>query len=172
MKPIDNWENVQASTDFKNLPAGGYVVVIRKATEMTNPNGKAYLEILCDIAEGEFKGFAEGNEKLLRKMDAYSEGKASGLFKRFINSVTASNRGFKWNWNENALVGKIFGVVMYEEDYEKDGEIRTATKIWYPSTYSADDIRNGNFETVKNKKLDKQQPSTAYTPAVDEDVPF
>ena len=154
MQKINDWENVQASSDFASLPAGGYIVVIRKVEDKVNQNGKTYLEIKCDIAEGDFKDMAVDNEKALRKMDAYYGGKANGLFKRFTESVENSNRNFKWNWDESKLIGKVFGVVMYQEEYVKDGDIRIATKIDYTTTTTVDKIRKGDFKLIPMKKLD------------------
>lgn len=153
MERIDNWDEIKATGDYTYLPGNGYVMVVRKATAKINQNNKPYIEILCDVAEGDYKGFAGDNEKAMRRMNAYYKEKSAGLFKRFIESIEQSNARFKWNWDENALVGKIFGVVLFEEEYLKDGELRVATKMDYTTTTAADKIRKGDFKPIKKKTL-------------------
>lgn len=155
MERIEDFENVKAFEDFTALPGGGYVMVIKSVSEGVNHKGTPVLTVLCDVAEGEFKNYAGNNEKALRKMEAYHSKASAGLFKRFINAVEESNRGFKWNWDENKLVGKVFGVVVYNEEYlTQDGEKRIASKIEYKTTTSVEKIRKGDFKPIPMKKLD------------------
>lgn len=186
MQKINDWENVQASGDYKKPGEGGYVFVIDSVLDKTTANGKAYLEILCDIAEGEFAGyakqaeFANGNKYSYRKMKAYYQGKASGMFKRFIEAVAQCNNGFKWDWDEQKLVGMKFGAVLKEREYiDNNGDtpkVALATEIHYPSTTTIEKIRKGDFKLVPIEKLDPSLvPATASVDSGnvdDTDLPF
>ena len=39
-----------------------------------------------------------------------------------------SNPGYTWDWNEQSLVGKLFGGKFREEEYIYNGKIYTSTK--------------------------------------------
>lgn len=53
MKNI-NWNDVQEATERRDLPVGGYVAGICKATDEPT---KERLNIEWEVAEGEFKGY-------------------------------------------------------------------------------------------------------------------
>ena len=53
MKNI-NWNDVQEATERRDLPVGGYVAGICKATDEP---AKERLNIEWEVAEGEFKGY-------------------------------------------------------------------------------------------------------------------
>lgn len=160
MQKIDNWDNVKATGDYARPGAGGYVFVINSVQDKITATGKHYLEIACDIADGEFKGFAKevekqfGNKNSYRIMKAYYEGKAAGLFKRFIDAVTDCNSNYRWDWDEQKLVGKFFGAVLCEREYLKDDNtIGLASEIHYPSTTTIAKIRKGEFKIIPLEKL-------------------
>ena len=55
MRKFNNWENIKAAGDFVALPAGGYIVKIMDAKEVTfsGRNGDfSRLDVSLDIAEG------------------------------------------------------------------------------------------------------------------------
>ena len=81
-------------------------------------------------------------------------------FKGFMTSIEASNPGFKWNWDEKKLAGKLFGGIFGEEEYEKqDGSIGTIVKCRF--VRSVDAIREGKFKIPEIKRL---QPSSLNEP--------
>jgi len=95
------------------------------------------------------------------------------MFKGFIQCVEQSNHnGFKWNWDEQALVGKWIGVVLGEEEYRKqDGSIGTRLNV--VRTKTPEDIRSGNFKVPEKKLLPKEEPTTGFTPIdSDSELPF
>lgn len=50
-------------------------------------------------------------------------------FKTFVTSVERSNPGYKWNWEENTLAGKLFGGVFgLEEFVASDGRVIAFTR--------------------------------------------
>ena len=87
------------------------------------------------------------------------------FFKGFISVIESSNSGFKWDWDEKKLVGKLFGGVFGEEEYEgTDGEIRTSVKC--KQIRSADKIRSDDFTIPDIKKL---SGSTSRAPSTNEE---
>lgn len=161
MKPINNFANVQATTGEFNRPsAGGYCVEILEVKDfpMNAQTGKGdYLKIDYDICHGEFAGYyTKQNERFggtwfANFIRSYKES-AVGMFKHFINCVEESNKGYKWNWEENSLVGKYVGVVIGEEEYLKsDGTV--GVRLAVKEIKTIDQIVNGQFKVPAIKKL-------------------
>ena len=181
MKPISNYENVQASTgDFAKPKAGGYICRIVDVEDVPYDAVKQsgdYLKIYYDIADGEFENYySEANVKFggewwAKFIRSYKE-KALGMFKHFTNCIEASNIGYTWDWNEKALKGKIIGLVIGEEEYEKkDGGI--GVKTYVKDVKTVDDIKQGNYKTPDLKTI----PRATATPNFevledDEQLPF
>lgn len=182
MKPINNYENVQASTgEFARPSAGGYICKIMDVEDVPmNEQGKGdYLRIEYDIADGDFKGYyKEQNDRWGGNWNAsfirsYKE-KALGMLKHFTNCIEQSNAGYEWDWNEMGLIGKVVGLVLGEEEYKNNaGEIKT--KLIVSQIKTVEEIKNGNFKVPAPKKL-TTQPSTndfvPLAPATDDDLPF
>lgn len=188
-----NLENVQEAGEFERLGAGGYVCKITKVTDVpVNENtGKGdYLQIEYDIAEGEYKNYYKKLEESLdfwggKYKVSYKE-KALGFFKRMCSAVNKSNPGFvfdggKQNRDEQTLVGKYIGMVLGEEEYiGNDGNKKT--RLYIKTEKDIKDIRSGNFEVPKLKKLEeKNKTMQSNTDAngfmsipdgSDEEVPF
>ena len=167
MKVIENYENIQASSgEFARPGNGGYILEIVNVTDVpySSQTGKGdYLKIDYDIAVGDFKGYYTAqNERFGGKwfanvIKSYKE-KALGMFKHFTNCVEESNPGFKWNWQEQKLVGLRFGATLQEEEYEKqDGSI--GTRLVVRDIKTVKQIMDGDFKVPTTKKLDK--PVTA-----------
>ena len=184
MRPINNFENVQASSgEFSKPSAGGYCVEILavKDVPMDNNTGKGdYLVIDYDICHGDFKGYyAKQNERFggewfANFIRSYKDS-AAGMFKHFVNCVEGSNVGFKWNWDEKALVGKFVGVVLGEEEYrKKDGTI--GVKLVVKETKTIEQIAKGDFKVPAIKKVAETNPAIGEPKfvemSVDESLPF
>lgn len=178
MKPIKGYDKIQASGDFERLPAGGYVLMIQSATD--DP-AKEYLRITYDIAEGpeahRYLNETAENDYRHQFIRSYKE-KALGMFKAFTNALEASNPGYKWDWKEGALAGKLLGVVLGYEEYEaNDGNVKERLRV--VSCLEADRIRKGDFKVPELKKLKTAAGSATaspvpagFTPMTDEDLPF
>lgn len=189
MKPINNYENVQAITgEFARPTAGGYICKIIDVEDVPmNEQGKGdYLRIEYDIADGEFKGYyKEQNDRWGGNWNAsfirsYKE-KAQGMFKHFINCVEKSNNGYnfddcEWEDREKTLIGKVVGLVLGEEEYKNNaGEIKT--KLVVSQVKTVEDIKNGNFKVPAPKKLAVKNSTNdfaGFTPIEDssDDLPF
>lgn len=175
MKKIDNYENIKENTGFKKLPVGGYIVKILDAKDVPE---KEYLKISFDIAKGDEKGFfAEAYKEDTREdkkwpnagsfVRSYKE-KALPMLKGFTNAIEASNKGYKWDWNEQGLKGKLVGVVIGEEEYiNQKGAVRTRTYV--NAVRSVETIEKGEFKIPELKKVDatKVATTTAAEPYVD-----
>ena len=181
MQKINDWENVEASKDFESLPVGAYAFKIVTVEDKVSQSGKSFLEIKCDVAEGEFKGFASGNEKALRRMRAfYNTPKTNGLFKRFTDAIESCNRGFKWNWDEQKLVGKVFYAVLVGHEYiNNDNKVVVGTEINYVSTMNKEKFDKGDYKVPEIERLDpssvpavEDKEYTPFSNANSDSVPF
>ena len=161
MKPINNYENIQASTgEFSKPTAGGYIIRILEVNDvpLNSKTGKGdYLKIDYDICEGEFANYYKdlnkkfGGDWYANFIRSYKE-KALGMFKHFTNCVEESNRGFEWDWNEKELIGKKLGVVFQEEEYIKnDGSV--GVRLIVNSIKTVEQIVNGDFKVPDRKKV-------------------
>ena len=192
MKPIDNWNDVKASGDFESLPAGGYICQIMSAKEKPNKNTSgSHIELMLDIAEGEYKGFFEHDYKAQSGEEKYWRGSINqnipnessekydmqcGFFKRFTGAVEDSNSGYHWDWNEAGLKNKLCGCVFAEKEKEsKKGTLYLAT--FANEIVPVADIKSGKFKMPEIKRLEKRAQSDmphGFTElkADDGDLPF
>lgn len=185
MNKPQGFDETQAYGELEALPAGGYVCVIKSVeTAFTGntPEGKPYLKILFDIAEGKFKDYFQKRYD----SDTREEKKWSGIWNLFINgyepnttnpkfkglitAVEASNTSFKFDWNEQTLVNKKVGIVFREEEFEgQDGSIHSASKPFY--ALSLEKIVEAKIPA--KKELVKKDSLFDSTPQVmDDDLPF
>lgn len=186
MKPIINYDEIKASDgEFAKPTNGGYCVEILAVKEVpltVDSEGKEkgnYLEIEFDICHGDLAGYYTkqhekwGGEWKAKYYASFKE-KALGMFKHFINCVEESNVGYKWNWDEQTLVGKYIGLILQEEEYRKnDGSVGVSVKAKEAETVH--DIMNGNFKVPQTKKLDTSATNTTpnwSTMDVDDELPF
>lgn len=187
LKPT-NYDEVQAYTgEFETIEPGGYICKITKAEAASTRNNLPMLRILFDIAEGDSKGFYErqwksdegrANRKWRGFYNQITEGKSVPFFKGLITSIEESNAGYKWNWDETTLEGKLFGGVFGREQYRKqDGKLAMATKC--VSIRSVKAIRDG-VEAPADKLLQDGDTYPTSTPPVynfetlkdDDELPF
>lgn len=201
-KPTDYEQAQSYDSDFKRLPAGGYVVEIKKIEETTTRTGKAMLIMSFEIKEGEYAGFfTEQYRKETAGTSQYSnqpkwrgtynvfpltpEGNTNPQYKGLLTSIEKSN-GIRINWNAdyNQFVGKIVGILFREEEFiNYEGNMSVAIKAY--AARPADVIRNNEYEAPKRKVMkDNVGSSNGYVPAAteasgftsvtvdDDDLPF
>lgn len=159
MKPIAGYENIQGSSDFTPLPKDGYVLDIKQAKEITD-NGNPYIEVMFDIAEGEYKDYYKNNYDAQSGEDKKWRGRfrlyeplmdgsekdtwTQKTFKTFTNSLEDSNEGYHWDWDESKWAGKKIGGLFRYKDYQKnDGSTGMVTE--FKRATSVEKIRSGNF---------------------------
>lgn len=154
MKKFDGYDEVQVNNFPERLKLGGHICKVLEAKieqKTSQKDGKQFemLAIKFDIeSPDEQAGFYNRKFNEDAKVNALkakwrgvhritvptneSEDYIKSRFKAFTTSVEESNPGYKWNWEENTLVGKVFGGVFgYEEFTALDGNTITSTKIRY-----------------------------------------
>lgn len=170
IKKPRNWENVKAATDRVQLPAGGYIVKIIGAKQVSYPtqNGSIdRLEIGLDIAEGEYKDFYKAdfdsgkrqNEdykwkgvlRLYIPLDDGSEKDewTQSAFKGMTQAIEESNSGYRWDWDETKLKGKTVGCLFRLEEWAMNGK-----KGWKAQPFKfipIENVRSGKFNEPKFK---------------------
>lgn len=171
------------------LPAGGYVAKIMNA-EVKEYNWGEVLVISFDIAEGEYKDFFanqyrantsedkkwKGNFRITVPQEGnqwYESQKRS--FGNAIACIEESNGGYRWDWDEAKLKGKIVGVLFRNFEWEVNGNTGWSTECGM--FVSTDDIRNGKFKPMKDRPLKNKttevKPANDFVEIVsDEDLPF
>ena len=172
MRKYEGYEQAEAFTgEFETLEPGGYICKILKVQTEERYYG-TLLRIGFDIAEGEHEGYYRRRFDQKKQYDEnakwpgmyYQTVRQDDLryFKGFITSIEASNPGFKWDWDEKKLVGKLFGGIFGEEEYEKqNGEIGTIVKCGF--VRSVDAIREGKFKVPEIKRLQPSLNEPNYT---------
>lgn len=170
------------------VPKGGYICKIMGAIAKENRVGQ-YMEISCDIAEGEYKDiFANdyrGQTGETKKWHCNSfvniplddgserdEWSKRGL-QTFIDALELSNPGYHWDWDETKLKGKSIGGIFGLREWEdKDGNVHEGTSLMRWT--SIEKIRSGHFRVPADKRLEahKAQSSGGFTSVSDADLPF
>ena len=163
-------ENIQEAQEFEKVTAGGYVCGITAVEDVAD---KEYIKVEYDIAEGDKKNYYRGLYEAkgfwgAKFVKSYKE-KALPFFKGFITAVETSNKGYKFNNDENSLKRKLVGLVLAEEEYRgNDGNIKI--RLYVDQIHSIDKIRKGDFTVPPLKKLAGADTSTISSPSNFEEV--
>lgn len=159
MERINNWEQIKGEGESKYITPGVYVCKILRVEDVKDRN---YLKVEFDIYEGEFKGyFAERFERYNRWSGTYYQSyteNSHSSFKRFITAVENSNAGFKWNWIESQLVGKVvvFAFGKVEEIVENPKTHRKSLK-WLVKPrfpHSIKSYKEGKIDIPEDRYID------------------
>ena len=166
MKNI-NWDNITEAGEFNNPVPGGYAARI---TRVVDDEPREFLKIEWDFADGEFKGYNADTYKRANFwpsscIRSYKE-KALPFFKAFKTAVEKSNPGYTFRNDPQSLVGKFIGVVLGEEEYEKNnGDI--GTRLYVDQIRSGQAIREGDFKVPDKKFLKRANTPPVAAPGVD-----
>ena len=148
MKPTSNWDRTPAQTGgAETLSAGGHQVRIKGAECRQSQNGHDMIVLYFDISEGSeydgimtrqydrSKGFSGGNAKwpnmgTLYQLVTDQTGNTNPRFTGLITCIEQSNSGYRWDWNELGLKGKMLGIVFGEEEIigQRDGKLHVIVK--------------------------------------------
>lgn len=189
----NNWENVQEMGERKALPLGAYVCKVKQCRVQDNDYG-SQLAMLFDIAEGEYNGYynqdftanTSENKKwrgLMRVWLPKDDGSdkdelTKRIFKGFVTAFEQSNIGYRWDWNENSLVGKTIGILYRNEEWDYNGKHGWAVRPF--KAISAEAVREGNYTIPKDKPMNNGTSApvapanspAGYTEVEDDDLPF
>lgn len=152
MQKFADYDTTQVNEfgEYERLKLGGHICKILevKIEKLTTKEGKDFeqLSLKIDIAEpDEQAGFYnrkfvqdaqidalkakwKGFYKLTIPNDS-SEEFIKTNFKTLVTSIEKSNPGYVWNWEENTLVGKVFGGVFGIEEFTNlDGNLVSFTR--------------------------------------------
>lgn len=185
IKKTGNFENTNGYGDFETLQPGGYKCIIKKVECNETTNGKQFLKVSYDIAEGEHKDFYKNkylNDQRKDKKwagvwvlftEGYEAGSTNSKFKGLTTAVEESNAGYKFDWDEKTLENKKVGIVMREEEFETQmGEIKTAVKPLYAMSY--DKVEEAKIPNIKKlpEKGDSFESNFSNIPDDSEDLLF
>lgn len=190
MNKINGWDDVKTNNfDYEKLNLGGHICKILdlKIEKFTTKEGKDFEQLVLriDIEEpDEQAGFYQRKFTEDANKDAMnakwkgvykvtiptddSIDTVKTIFKTFVTSVEESNPGYKWNWEEKTLIGKLFGGVFgIEEFIAQDGRTIAMTKCRFarstekvfeakiPKVKLADKTTMDYEEYVEKKKNEK-----------------
>ena len=174
MKEFNGLEIKKSVSASEPLPAGGYVAKILNAKVEEYSWGEV-LVISFDVAEGEYKDFFskqykentredkkwKGNFRLTvpQESNQYFDSQKR-TFGNAIWAIEESNPSFRWAWDENALKGKMVGVLFRNFEWEmNDGRSGWSTECC--TFVSVEDVRTGNFKQPKDKPLRNKTANNA-----------
>lgn len=190
MEKIQGWDEAPAYTgETQSLPAGLYHCIIKQVNVQKDRNNNEQLIICFDISDGEYKGFYQ-KQFDLRKQNSidvkwggihrqFTHDKGLPFFKGMICSIEKSNNGYRWDWNEKGLVGKLFGGVFGREEFATgDGEKKMATKL--VQIRSLEGLNDAKIPEDKllNESTSSKAPATDSNgfmnipEGIDEELPF
>ena len=185
-KPV-GYDEAQAYTgDFETLELGGHVCKITGVRiEHTQKTNAEVLVLAFDIAEGKQKDFYQRkfNEAKKNNPEAkwqgvyrqFTQGNSTPYFKGMIENIEKSNPGYNFaatGFNEETLIGKLFGGVFGREQYKaQDGNLKFATKC--RSIRTVETVRNG-IEAPEDKLLKEEQDNSYFSTDsyAEDDLPF
>lgn len=183
MKKLEGYEKAQAYSEQERLPVGGYILKILDAKIQKNDWGDVII-LSFDITEGEYKDFFINNYRAQTQEDKKWKGtyrlrvpKDDGSeqdewkmkkFKTVMLNFEDSNPGYRWNWEEWTLKGKLIGALFNNKEYEFDGRHGFFTNCH--SLVTTEKIRSGKFtipeDTLLKEKRDNGYPAGS-TPGID-----
>ena len=167
-KPKD-YDTTEAYTERRQLPKGGYVLKVLGADLKENSNGQ-YVQLGCDIVEGDFKDFfaqdwkAQTNEdkkwhcnyllNLPKDDGSETDGWTKKKLKTVMLAFEASNEGYHWDWDTDSLKGKLIGGLFNTREYVgRDNAIHQGTNL--AQLTNVDAVRKGTYKLPKDKLIER-----------------
>ncbi len=190
----NRYDDVQVYEAAERLPVGGYVLKIL-GTKVEEYSWGDVLVLRIDVVEGDHAGFYQKNYNAqtenkkwkgtyrinLPKNDGTEQDEWS--IKKLKSAMTAienSNEGYKWDWNEKSLAGRIVGGLFGNKEWEMNGNRGFYTDC--RALCSVERIRSGNFQIPADKLLNNNSSNTSSFDsfgdmpdafaAAEDDIPF
>ena len=195
MKQFEGFKSEASGKKFPMLPAGTYVAAI-KNVKVDGQEPDQQLVLRLDIIEGDWAGYYTKRYE----NDTHSAGYAQNYkanykgdlriqvpdkdnakrehyewdvrtFNNAIFCIEQSNPGYKWDWNEAGLKGKVVGINVREGMYNGN----PYTQIGRLEV--ADDVRKGIITTMRPKAPSGQatttvDPQTGFVGVETDELPF
>ena len=185
MKAFNDYAEINTDMASEKLPVGGYVLKVMSVKYEAGTNGNSDQVVLAfDVAEGEYAGFFKkqyeantdenkkwkGSVRIYVPVDDGSEkdGWTKKSFKRWMEAFEDSNPGYKWNWDENTLKGKLIGGIFGEvlkTMTDENGQDKDITYVTLRFPASVANIRNNNFKIPDAQ--DKRRAANTSAPTAD-----
>lgn len=193
MKQFDGFKSEASGKKFLMLPAGTYVAGI-KNVKIDGAEPDQQLVLRLDIIEGEYAGYYtkrwehdSANAGLQQQYQAKYKGDLRlqipnpengrrshpewdvRAFNNAVWCIEQSNPGYKWDWNEAGLKGKVVGINV------REGVFNGIAYTQIGRLEVADDVRKGIVPTMAPRKESGQAPAAApagFTQVEDSEVPF
>lgn len=190
MQKPSNYDSVQAAVtgEYETLEPGGYICRIIKADVAKSQKGGEMLVLSFDIAEGgkkdfyarRFKADDRPGKKWQGVYRQLTGGESTKFFKAMITAIEESNAGYKFDFDERKLTGKLFGGIFGRREWFNisRGEYQFITELFW--VRSIEKIRNGDFKTPADKLVGRNTgpdvPPPGFVEAEmtvdDDDLPF
>lgn len=165
MKPTYSNFEAKKPSGFLTLPPAGCYVARILAARVAETFGRQTIELMMDIEEGEYKGryqeiFKDQKERfgdnakykgifrLTPPVDGDEEWRRSA-FENNLWCVQESNPGYKWDWEEQRLPGKLVGINVRNRLYTYNDQDRATTEICRFETVA--DVRSGKVKPLKDR---------------------
>lgn len=174
-----NFADIVESTggSFRNLPAGNYVCTI---TDMTDVPDREYVEMLIDVAEGDYKDIFKDSDRPYKHRICLSyKDTALGMLKQRLHVISDCNPGFDAQAAFAAthieyFLGKTVGVCFDEEEFMgNDGEVKTSVKpngLRLVSDVRAGKALPARHKTIENKWVSLEDFKKAVTSGSLDDI--
>lgn len=180
-------------SEFKSLPADGYIVRILHAEETTDKSRNPMIHVAFDICDGEYNGYfmnlfqarKKASEKPLEVKypfegqmwigvnDYTDPSKTSRKFKGFCTALEDSGVQV-WDNNKNFMLMNLanaeVGVVYQNVEDEYNGKTRWKTIPW--CFRSVQSIVDGDFFVPDDKPLEKKESATDSFATLESELPF
>ena len=194
MKAYEGFKSEASGNSYPMLPVGAYVCEIKNVKiDGKEPDQRLILRL--DIVEGEFTGYYpkryehdagrnaqnhmyqtkyKGDFQLQIPNEANTDRAHPEwdirTFNNMVFCVEQSNEGYKWDWNEKSLKGKLVGINVRAGTYNGN----PYTQIGKLETVK--DVRDGVCKTMRPKE-DSNPPvsessTPAFTPVETDELPF
>lgn len=175
-----NGFEAKISAGGEKLPVGAYVCKILNPEVIRYDWGEV-LVLNIDVEDGEYKGFYANQYKnnsnedkkwkgtlrinLPKDDGTEKDGWTKNTFNNAIGCIEEANPGYRWNWDETSLKGKLIGVVVREEEWAMNGKSGWSTRPW--RAVPVRDIEDGKIsEKLLAPKPLANKATTAIPPTV------
>ena len=173
---------------YEPLPVGAYVAKILQVKSEEKSDGRQMIIMCVDVAEGEHKDFfnkrftadKQNNIQPLKWKGVYrlnvpidnDDAWKTRNFCSAIGAIEDSNNGYRWNWDDQTLVGKFVGINVREREWEWENKSGVTTEIG--ALVPAQDVRDGKVTPMKIKKIQKKDETatTTTTSTITDELPF